>query len=167
MTNEAYAAHKRLMQLAEARTQISILCNRIEELKTIATAAGTSGTGERVQTSAEPDRMDRTIIKLMEEENKLAERVCDWMQLNREILEELEKLEPTHRDVLVAYYIRRDRDDVTGDRLGYAKDYVRQIRRKALEEYAKRNNLTHHPTHGTVPVGFYLQKYFLKYRKKR
>lgn len=144
MTNEAYAAHKRLMQLAEARTQISILCNRIEELKTIATAAGTSGTGERVQTSAEPDRMERTIIKLMEEENKLAERVCDWMQLNREILEELEKLEPTHRDVLVAYYIRRDRDDVTGERLGYAKDYVRQIRRKALEEYAKRNNLMHH-----------------------
>ena len=144
MTDEAYAAHKRLMQLAEARTQISILCNRIEELRTIATAAGTSGTGERVQTSAEPDRMDRTIIKLMEEENKLAERVCDWMQLNREILEELEKLEPTHRDVLVAYYIRRDRDDVTGDRLGYAKDYVRQIRRKALEEYAKRNNLMHH-----------------------
>ena len=144
MTDEAYAAHNRLMQLAEARTQISILCNRIEELKTIATAAGTSGTGERVQTSAEPDRMDRTIIKLMEVENKLAERVCDWMQLNREILEELEKLEPTHRDVLVAYYIRRDRDDVTGERLGYAKDYVRQIRRKALEEYAKRNNLMHH-----------------------
>ena len=144
MKDEAYAAHKRLMQLAEARTQISILCNRIEELRTIATAAGTSGTGERVQTSAEPDRMDRTIIKLMEEENKLAERVCDWMQLNREILEELEKLEPTHRDVLVAYYIRRDRDDVTGERLGYAKDYVRQIRRKALEEYAKRNNLMHH-----------------------
>ena len=141
MTDEAYAAHKRLMQLAEARTQISILCNRIEELKTIATAAGTSGTGERVQTSAEPDRMDRIIIKLMEEENKLEERVRDWMQLNREILEELEKLEPTHRDVLVAYYIRRDRDDVTGELLGYAKDYVRQIRRKALEEYAKRNNL--------------------------
>ena len=144
MTNEAYAAHKRLMQLAEARTQISILCNRIEELKTIATAAGTSGTGERVQTSAEPDRMERTIIKLMEVENKLEERVRDWMQLNREILKELEKLEPTHRDVLVAYYIRRDRDDVTGERLGYAKDYVRQIRRKALEEYAKRNNLMHH-----------------------
>lgn len=148
MTDEAYAAHKRLMQLAEARTQISILCNRIEELKTIATAAGTSGTGERVQTSAEHDRMDRTIIKLMEEKDKLEERVRDWMQLNREILAELDKLEPTHRDVLVAYYMRRDRDDVTGDRLGYAKDYVRQIRRKALEEYAKRNNynasLTHH-----------------------
>ena len=141
MTDEAYAAHKRLMQLAEARTQISILCNRIEELKTIATAAGTSGTGERVQTSTEPDRMDRTIIKLMEEQYKLEERVRDWMQLNRKILEELEKLEPTHRDVLVAYYMRRDRDDVTGDRLGYAKDYVRQIRRKALEEYAKRNKL--------------------------
>lgn len=141
MTDEAYAAHKRLMQLAETRTQISILCNRIEELKTIATAAGTSGTGERVQTSAEHDRMDRTIIKLMEEQDKLEERVRDWMQLNREILAELEKLEPTHRDVLVAYYMRRDRDDVTGDRLGYAKDYVRQIRRKALEEYAKRNNL--------------------------
>lgn len=141
MTDEAYAAHKRLMQLTEARTQISILCNRIEELKAIATAAGTSGTGERVQTSAEPDRMDRTIIKLMEEEDKLEERVRDWMQLNREILAELEKLEPTHRDVLVAYYMRRDRDDVTGDRLGYAKDYVRQIRRRALEEYAKRNNL--------------------------
>ena len=144
MTDAAYAAHKRLMQLAEARTQISILCNRIEELKTIATAAGTSGTGERVQTSAEHDRMDRTIIKLMEEQEKLEERVRDWMLLNREILAELEKLEPTHRDVLVAYYMRRDRDDVTGDRLGYAKDYVRQIRRKALEEYAKRNNLTHH-----------------------
>ena len=144
MTDEAYAAHKRLMQLAEARTQISILCNRIEELKTIATAAGTSGTGERVQTSAEHDRMDRTIIKLMEEEDKLEERVREWMQLNREILAELAELEPTHRDVLVAYYMRRDRDDVTGDRLGYAKDYVRQIRRKALEEYAKRNNLTYH-----------------------
>lgn len=141
MTDEANAAHKRLMQLAEARTQISILCNRIEELKTIATAAGTSGTGERVQTSAEHDRMDRTIVKLMEEEDKLEERVRDWMQLNRDILAELEKLEPTHRDVLVAYYMRRDRDEVTGDRLGYAKDYVRQIRRRALEEYAKRNNL--------------------------
>ena len=141
MTDEAYAAHKRLMQLAEARTQISILCNRIEEIKTIATAAGASGMGERVQTSAAPDRMDRTIIKLIEEQNKLEERVQDWMQLNREILAELEKLEPTHRDVLVAYYMRRDLDDVTGDRLGYAKDYVRQIRRKALEEYAKLNNL--------------------------
>lgn len=147
MTDEAYAAHKRLMQLAEARAQISILCNRIEELKTIATAAGTSGTGERVQTSAEPDRMDRTIIKLMEEKDKLEERVRDWMQLNREILAELDKLEPTHRDVLVAYYMRRDRDDVTGDRLGYAKDYVRQIRRKALKEYAKRNNLNASLTH--------------------
>ena len=144
MTDEAYAAHKRLMQLAEVRTQISILCNRIEELKTIATAAGTSGTGERVQTSAEPDRMDRTIINLMEEKDKLEERVREWMQLKREILEELEKLEPTHRDVLVAYYMRRDRDDVTGDRLGYAKDYVRQIRRRSLEEYEKRNNLMHH-----------------------
>lgn len=141
MTDEAYAAHKRLKQLAEARTQISILCNRIEEIKTIATAAGASGMGERVQTSAAPDRMDRTIIKLIEEQNKLEERVRDWMQLNREILAELKKLEPTHRDVLVAYYMRHDRDDVTGDRLGYAKDYVRQIRRKALEEYAKRNNL--------------------------
>lgn len=141
MTDEAYAAHKRLMQLAEARTQISILCNRIEEIKTIATAAGASGMGERVQTSAAPDRMDRTIIKLMEEQSKLEERVRDWMQLNREILAELEKLEPQHRDVLVAYYMRRDRDDVTGNHLGYAKDYVRQIRRKALEEYAKRNNL--------------------------
>ena len=141
MTDEAYAAHKRLMQLADARTQISILCNRIEELKTIATAAGTRGTGERVQPRAAHARMDRTIIKLMEEENKLEERVRDWMQLNRDILAELEKLEPTHRDVLVAYYMRRDRDDVTGERLGYAKDYVRQIRRKALEEYAKRNNL--------------------------
>ena len=80
----------------------------------------------------------------MEEENKLEERVRDWMQLNREILAELEKLEPTHRDVLVAYYMRRDRDDVTGDRLGYAKGYVRQIRRRSLEEYAKRNNLIHH-----------------------
>lgn len=147
MTDEAYAAHKRLMQLAEARTQISILCNRIEELKTIATAAGTSGMGERVQTSAEPDRMDRTIIKLMEEKDKLEERVRDWMQLNREILAELDKLEPTHRDVLVAYYMRRDRDDDTGDRLGYAKDYVRQIRRKALEEYAKQNNLNASLTH--------------------
>lgn len=142
MTDEAYAAHKRLKQLAEARTQISILCNRIEEIKTIATAAGASGMGERVQTSAVPDRMDRTIIKLMEEQSKLEERVRDWVQLNREILAELEKLEPPHRDVLVAYYMRRDRDDVTGDRLGYAKDYVRQIRRKALEEYAKRNNLS-------------------------
>lgn len=141
MTDEAYAAHKRLKQLAEARTQISILCNRIEEIKTIATAAGASGMGERVQTSAAPDRMDRTIIKLIEEQNKLEERIQDWMQLNREILAELEKLEPPHRDVLVAYYMRRDQDDVTGDRLGYAKDYVRQIRRKALEEYAKRNNL--------------------------
>lgn len=141
MTDEAYAAHKRLKQLAEARTQISILCNRIEEIKTIATAAGASGMGERVQTSAAPDRMDRTIIKLIEEQNKLKERVRDWIQLNREILAELEKLEPPHRDVLVAYYMRCDRDDVTGDRLGYSKDYVRQIRRKALEEYAKRNNL--------------------------
>lgn len=141
MTDEAYAAHQRLMQLAEARTQISILCNRIEELKTIATAAGTSGMGERVQTSAAHDRMDRAIIKLIEEQNKLEERVRDWVQLNREILAELEKLEPTHRDVLVAYYMRRDRDEVTGNRLGYAKDYVRQIRRRALEEYAKRNNL--------------------------
>lgn len=141
MTDEAYAAHKRLMQLAEARTQISILCNRIEEIKAIATAAGASGMGERVQTSAAPDRMDRTIIKLIEEQNKLEERVRDWMKLNREILAELEKLEPPHRDVLVAYYMRRDRDDVTGDHLGYSKDYVRQIRRKALEEYAKRNNL--------------------------
>lgn len=141
MTDEAYAAHKRLKQLAEVRTQISILCNRIEEIKTIATAAGASGMGERVQTSAAPDRMDHTIIKLMEEQSKLEERVRDWVQLNREILAELEKLEPTHRDVLVAYYMRRDRDDVTGDRLGYAKDYVRQIRQKALEEYAKRNNL--------------------------
>ena len=141
MTDAAYAAHKRLMQLAEARTQISILCNRIEEIKTIATAAGTSGMGERVQTSAVPDRMDRTIIKLMEEQNRMEERVRDWMDLNREILAELEKLEPTHRDVLVAYYMRRDRDEETGKRLGYAKDYVRQLRRRALEEYAARNDL--------------------------
>ena len=83
-------------------------------------------------------------MDLLEEQERLRTVASNWVQLKRDIISELEKLEPTHRDVLVAYYMRRDRDDVTGDRLGYAKDYVRQIRRRALEEYAKRNNLTHH-----------------------
>ena len=144
MKEYAKIADARLRKLGDAEWEIKSCMQRIEELENVAQCCGSLNITDKVQNSVTGNKMEEAVMDLLEEQERLRTVASNWVQLKRDIISELEKLEPTHRDVLVAYYMRRDRDDVTGDRLGYAKDYVRQIRRRALEEYAKRNNLTHH-----------------------
>lgn len=141
MTEYAQIADARLRKLGEAEWEIKSCMQRIEELENVAQCCGSLNITDKVQNSVPGNKMEDAVVELLEEQERLRTVASNWVQLKRAIISEMEKLEPTHRDVLVAYYMRRDRDDVTGDRLGYAKDYVRQIRRRALEEYAKRNNL--------------------------
>ena len=144
MKEYAKIADARLRKLGDAEWEIKSCMQRIEELENVAQCCGSLNITDKVQNSVTGNKMEEAVMDLLEEQERLRTVASNWVQLKRDIISELQKLEPTHRDVLVAYYMRRDRDDVTGDRLGYAKDYVRQIRRRALEEYAKRNNLTHH-----------------------
>ena len=144
MKEYAKIADARLRKLGDAEWEIKSCMQRIEELENVAQCCGSLNITDKVQNSVTGNKMEEAVMDLLEEQERLRTVASNWVQLKRDIISELENLEPTLRDVLVAYYMRRDRDDVTGDRLGYAKDYVRQIRRRELEEYAKRNNLTHH-----------------------
>ena len=141
MKDKAYIAHTRLRQLAECRAQIDLLRNRIDELTAVAEQTGCGTDAERVQASVKPDRLEKAVIQILEERDKLEERCWEWAELNRQILEELEKVKPVSRAVLTAHYLQRESDDITAERLHYSDGYIRQLRLRALEEYTEKNNL--------------------------
>ena len=134
MTEYAHKAHERLSRLKEARLEVKICCDRIQELDNLAQCCGSVNITDKVQTSKpEGSKMESVIIDLIAEQDKLKRLVNELIDLENELVGDLEELDPVQREILKLRYSRGLKDATIAREVGYSLDHTRRLRRKALE----------------------------------
>lgn len=111
----------------------------IYQLKTIACNATVSNENERVQTSADKDRLGSTVAKIIDLEKETDILVTDFVNKRKHIVEQIDRIEDINMyHVLSARYVAKKTFDEIADELNYSRMQVNRIHGKALLEFEKR-----------------------------
>lgn len=111
----------------------------IYQLKTIACNATVSNENERVQTSADKDRLGSTVAKIIDLEKETDMLVTDFVNKRKHIIEQIDRIEDINMyHVLSARYVAKKTFDEIADELNYSRMQVNRIHGKALLEFEKR-----------------------------
>lgn len=111
----------------------------IYQLKTIACNATVSNENERVQTSADKDRLGSTVAKIIDLEKETDILVTDFVNKRKHIIEQIDRIEDINMyHVLSARYVAKKTFDEIADELNYSRMQVNRIHGKALLEFEKR-----------------------------
>ena len=135
MTEYAQIADARLRKLGEAEWEIKSCMQRIEELENVAQCCGSLNITDKVQNSVTGNKMEEAVVELLEEQIRPV--TSNWVQLKRDILSELESIEPRYRDVLTRRYIMRQSTESTAKELNYSESHIKRLKRQALEALGK------------------------------
>ena len=133
MSKYGQYARERMDKLKEARFNIKVCCDRIQELENYAQCCGSINITDKVQTSPTSGKMESAIADLIEEKEKLADLIRDWLHLEDELLGEMNTLGVTQREILMLKYSRGMKDEDIAHEIGYSIDHTRRLRRQALE----------------------------------
>lgn len=144
MTDYAQIADARLRKLGEAEWEIKSCTQRIEELENVAQCCGSLNITDKVQNSVTGNKMEEAVVELLEEQERLRTVASNWVQLKRDIISELESIEPTYRDVLTRRYILRQSTEETAKELNYSESHTKRLKRQALESLGR--EITNHDT---------------------
>nr|DAR30235.1 MAG TPA: Protein of unknown function (DUF1492) [Caudoviricetes sp.] len=137
MTEYAQIADARLRKLGEAEWEIKSCMQRIEELENVAQCCGSLNITDKVQNSVTGNKMEEAVVELLEEQERIRTVTSNWVQLKRDILSELESIEPMYRDVLTRRYIMRQSTESTAKELNYSESHIKRLKRQALEALGK------------------------------
>ena len=137
MTEYAQIADARLRQLGEAEWEIKSCMQRIEELENVAQCCGSLNITDKVQNSVTGNKMEEAVVELLEEQERLRTVAFNWVQLKRDVISELESIEPTYRDVLTRRYILRQSTEETAKELNYSESHTKRLKRQALESLGR------------------------------
>lgn len=137
MTEYAQIADARLRKLGEAEWEIKSCMQRIEELENVAQCCGSLNITDKVQNSVTGNKMEEAVVELLEEQERLRIVASNWVQLKRDVISELESIEPTYRDVLTRRYILRQSTEETAKELNYSESHTKRLKRQALETLGK------------------------------
>lgn len=143
MTEYAQIADARLRKLGEAEWEIKFCMQRIEELENVAQCCGSLNITDKVQNSVTGNKMEESVVELLEEQERLKTLAGEWIELKKSILSELDTLPPLYRNLLLRRYCDREKCEDTANELHYSESHLRLLRRKALEqlgENIKNNN---------------------------
>lgn len=111
----------------------------IYQLKTIACNATVSNENERVQTSADKDRLGSTVARIIDLEKETDMLVTDFVNKRKHIIEQIDRIEDINMyHVLSARYVAKKTFDEIADELNYSRMQVNRIHGKALLEFEKR-----------------------------
>lgn len=144
MTEYAQIADAMLRKLGEAEWEIKSCMQRIEELENAAQCCGSLNITDKVQNSVTGNKMEDAVVELLEEQERLRTVASNWVQLKRDIISELESIEPTYRDVLTRRYILRQSTEETAKELNYSESHTKRLKRQALESLGR--EITNHDT---------------------
>ena len=137
MTEYAQIADARLRKLGEAEWEIKSCMQRIEELENVAQCCGSMNITDKVQNSVTGNKMEEAVVELLEEQERLRTVASCWVQLKRDIISELESIEPTYRDVLTRRYILKQSTEETAKDLSYSESHTKRLKRQALESLGR------------------------------
>lgn len=112
--------------------------SEIYQLKTIACSITVSNEKEKVQTSAEKDRLGSTVAKIVDLENETDKLVDSFMEKRKHIISQMETLETEMYHVLFGRYVSCKTFDQIAEEIPCSRMQVNRIHGKALLEFEKR-----------------------------
>ena len=81
-----------LRQIKKADIRINNLISEKEQLATLAECAGAIPISEKVQSSPRADKMENAIVKMVQVEIELGERIDDFVDIKRKIIRQIEEV---------------------------------------------------------------------------
>lgn len=134
MTTKEY-----LGQISRLDRMIQNKLSEIYQLKTMACSVTVSSDKERVQTSADKDRLGSTVAKITDLEKETDMLVDDFVNKRKHIIEQIDRMSDINMyHVLSARYVSKKTFDEIADELTYSRMQVNRIHGKALLEFEKR-----------------------------
>lgn len=101
MTTKEY-----LWQISDIERKIRIKKSEIENLRELSYSPSIKMDGERVQTSSDQDPLARTVIKILQEEERLQEMIDKYLEVRNKISSQIESLDNRmHADILYGVYV--------------------------------------------------------------
>ena len=133
-----------LLQIVDAERKIRRLQWQKDDLRATLYSFGLSSpgdSGDRVQTSPDPDRLIALISKIDSKERRISREIDALVDLKYRIAGEIKQLDnPAHADVLYLRYVdlqngrQRTWEDIA-EMMGYAVRYTQTIHGQALREF--------------------------------
>lgn len=128
-----------LLEYAKLRKRIILLQAQLRAKRDRATALNGWQTGDRVQSSHDPDRIGRAVAELADREAELFDleiEALDKMNTAEEALRELKN--PDYALVLQYKYIEGLGWDEVAENMHYSARWVQELKRRAFKELEKR-----------------------------
>lgn len=125
--------------------QVNVITRKIEnkdeeryKLQQLAKRLSAPVSGERVQTSHNPDAMADTVVKIIELESEINELVLKLLDIQSEVIATIDSL-PNQNwvDVLHKQYIESKSLPEIADNMGYSLDYVKHMSQIAVKQVKK------------------------------
>lgn len=126
-TKEYLGRVKRLTGLIAAKQ------GEVEHLKNIALSITANSEGERVKSSAKPDKMAEAVTGYVEAQREIDELVTSLFAARREIVEVIDKLESQlYYIVLSMHYLQGKSFVDIAEATHYSYDYILEVHRTAV-----------------------------------
>lgn len=125
--------------LMEIRKMDMIIDNKVLELERLEALAiiSSSGTGERVQTSADGDRMVTAVQRIIEKREEINRDIDRLVEMKAEAVSALEQLAADEYDILYALYIDAIGMLEYSREKGYGRTSAWRLKKMALKNLQK------------------------------
>lgn len=125
-----------LSQISRLDRQIQNKLSEIYQLKTMACSVTVSNDGERVQTTAKKDRLEETIVKIVDLENETNKMVDNFVSKRKYIIEQIDNVEnEDYYHILSMRYVGRKTFEDIAKNTHWSLRKVFNLHREALQAF--------------------------------
>ena len=122
-----------LRQLQKLDRLIENKLAELQQWKAMATCTTQQLTADKVQTSGNPQKMADAVCKIIEIEAEIDRYVDSLVDTKREVINTLERLNPTEYDLLHKVYVQYFTFDEVAEKKGKSYSWVTTVHGRALK----------------------------------
>ena len=117
---------------------IDFKCEQVNTLRSRLTSLGSPSTGDKVQSSLDPDKFTNTMSKIIELEEKINADIDELVDLKRDAMNCIEKLnKDVEKLVLYKRYFNNKSFEQISVEMGYSWRQIHRIHGNALKNFDK------------------------------
>ena len=127
-----------LNKIRKIDMMIDFKCEQVETLRSRLTSLGSPSTGDKVQSSLDPDKFTNTMSKIIELEEKINADIDELVDLKRDAMNCIEKLNnDVEKLVLYKRYFNNKSFEQISVEMGYSWRHIHRIHGNALKNFDK------------------------------
>ena len=127
-----------LNKIRKIDMMIDFKCEQVETLRSRLTSLGSLSTGDKVQSSLDPDKFTNTMSKIIELEEKINADIDELVDLKRDAMDCIEKLNnDVEKLVLYKRYFNNKSFEQISVEMGYSWRQIHRIHGSALKNFDK------------------------------